>query len=137
VRDDRNLIPPLSEEPAVAFSLPGRIRFEAEESALLLGCQHVEETVRPLTYVAYALLQLRQQWLASELLPTFVENYPPQSSPRNAALSETADKGVPFPARESIAGIERHSRKPNGWQPHNDRRFHAGARRTQRDLTSR
>src|SRR5207249_7172317 len=48
-------------------------RFESKEHAVVLGGQHIEETVGTLTHVADALLQLAQHRLAVQLFPLVVE----------------------------------------------------------------
>src|SRR4051812_32831304 len=109
-------------------------RFNAEQRPLILRRQHIQETVRPLTDVSDALLQVDQHGFAPKFLPSVIEFDPLNLAGLwDAAFTQAADEHVPFPVREAIARVERHARQADGWQPHNGRVLEAILRRPLRD----
>src|SRR4051794_18468711 len=53
-------------------------RLDPEQGAILLGGEHVEQTVRSLAHVADALVQVSKHRLAADLLPLVIEDNPLQ-----------------------------------------------------------
>ena len=99
--------------PAVLSSSGHRLlirsRLYPKECSLVLGGQHVQESIRSLTYIADALMQIAQHRLAANFLPAVVEDNPlPLTGSGNLPLSQAADEHVSLPRGEAIAGVESH-----------------------------
>src|SRR5688572_2193578 len=105
---------------------------DAEQRGVVLFGEHVQITIRSLPHVADALLQFAQHRLAPDLLPLLVELDPLHvSGARRLALPQAADKDIPLPAGEHVAGIERQARYGDRGNPDDGRLLHPRARRSE------
>ena len=89
-----------------AFAGEGRW-FDPKQRSVVLGGQHVEKTVRPLTHVADSLAQFPEQRLPVELFPLVVEvDSLEMTGARHLALPHAAGEDVALPLGETIAGVK-------------------------------
>src|SRR5690606_19340456 len=105
-------------------------RLDAENGALVLVGDDIEQPVRPLTHVADTLAQIVQQHLAAQLLELLVEQDALElARARHLALAQPADEPVALPVRQRAAGIEAEARYGDGGRPVDDRRLEPLVRR--------
>src|SRR5678816_2790278 len=92
---------------AAADRRRSRSRLDPKERAIILSGQHVQQSIRPLPYVADPLLQFAKHRFAVELLPLFVEVDPLEmTGARDLALAHAASEEMTFPLRKAVAGVE-------------------------------
>ena len=113
-----------------ANSNDSRGRLEAQQHAVVLVGDHVDQAVGALAHVADALVQLRQQRLAPQLFQLVVQHHALQAArARHLAAPRAAHEEVALPRREAIAGIEGHSRRRDRRDPQDERLLDARAER--------
>src|SRR4051812_39305640 len=92
---------------------------EAQERAVVLIRQDVQQTVGSLPYVADALMKLGKQRLATELFVLLVDDHAlERAGVRNLTATGAADEQVALPRRETITRVEGDARRADRWQPH-------------------
>src|SRR5690242_3314050 len=94
--DSVTKLPFLAERIRARFANPSRVslaRLNFKKGAVFFCGKHVKEAVRPLPHIPDALLQIHENWLASQFLPPFVEyDSLNLSCARNAAFAQSADE---------------------------------------------
>src|SRR6478752_10070359 len=84
-----------------------RRRLDANQCAVVLVGDHVNEPVGSLTNVANPLMQIRQQPLAAQLLELVVHDHAlERARARNLANPCAADEEIALPRWEAVARIE-------------------------------
>src|SRR5215471_13589267 len=98
---------------------------DPQQGAGILVGQYVQQPIRSLTDVAYALMQLVQHLLAADLLPLVVEDDPLDVARAvDLALTHRAHEHIVLPGWKLFARVEGHTRGRNRRHPEDDRQLH-------------
>ena len=104
-----------------------RRRFDPQQRAVVFVGDDVEQSIRSLTHVANALMQLGEQGLAAQLFELVVHHHSLESSSaRNLATPRAADEQVALPGRNLVARVEGEPGRRDRWDPQHERLLDAG-----------
>ena len=101
-------------------------RLQPDQGAIIFFSEDVQKAVRTLSHIPDALLEIREQHLATHFLAAFVQhNSLEMPGAGDLTHPKRADENIVFPVGELRARVERDAGDRDGWDPDDDRFLHA------------